>query len=80
MINFNMPYIWQTMPDSLTITPRQDGAVSKWFEKFQHDQIQNGRLLAIINYNMPDIWQTEADSYPDHFYKKKCAISGRDIA
>ena len=29
---------------------------------------------------MPDIWQTEADSYPDHFYKTKGGISGRDIA
>ena len=25
-------------------------------EKFQLDQIQSGRLSAIINFNMPDIW------------------------
>ena len=29
---------------------------------------------------MPDIWQTDTDSYQDHFYKTKCAISGKDIA
>ena len=76
MINFNMPYIWQTMPDSLTITPRKC-AVSKWLEKFQSDQIQNGRLLVIINYNMPDIWQqTEADSYPDQLFKKNVRFLG----
>ena len=32
-------------------------------EKFQVDQIQNGRLSAIINFNMPDIWQTVPDNY-----------------
>ena len=51
-----MPYIWQTMPDSLTINySKTKCAVSKWLKKLQRDQIQNSRLLAIINYSMPDI-------------------------
>ena len=31
-------------------------------ENFQLDQIQNGRLSAIINFNMPDTGQTVPDS------------------
>ena len=30
-------------------------------EKFQIDQIQNGRLSAIIDFIMPDIWENESD-------------------
>ena len=80
MINFNVPYIWQTMPDSLTITPRQNVRFQNGLKNFKVIKFKIGRLLAIINYNMPDIWQTEVDSYPNHFYKINCAISGRDIA
>ena len=47
-----MPDIWQTFPGSLTITIEQN----VWFqvgicpEKFQLDQIQNGKLQAIRPY------------------------------
>ena len=34
-------------------------------KNFQLDQIQNGRLSAIINFNMPDTRQTVPDSYID---------------
>ena len=30
-------------------------------EKFRLDQIQNGRLLAIIHFHMADIWYTVLD-------------------
>ena len=30
-------------------------------ENFQRDQIQNGRLSAIIYFHMPKIWQTVID-------------------
>ena len=57
-------------------------------EKFQLDQIQNGRLLGIIKFNMPDIWHAVPDSSTitikqnvrlHHCYKRKFAVSGRDI-
>ena len=45
MINFNMPYIWQTMPDSLTITPRQNV------------RFQNGlKNFTVIKFKMADYW------------------------
>ena len=52
-----MPDIWQNVPDSLTITIKQNVRfqVGICSEKFQLDQIKNGRLSAIINFNMPDI-------------------------
>ena len=30
-------------------------------ENVQHDQIENGRLSAIIYLNVPDIWKTVLD-------------------
>ena len=51
-INFNMPDILQTVLDySLTITMKQNVLfqVGICLEKFQHDQIQNSRPLAIMN-------------------------------
>ena len=33
-----------------------------FFEKFQLDQVQNGRLLAIIHLDRPDIGWTMLDS------------------
>ena len=58
IINFNMPDILQTVPDSLTITMKQHVRfqVGICLEKFQLDQIQNSRTLAILYFNMPDIW------------------------
>ena len=52
-----MPDIWQTVSDSLTITIKQNVRfqVGICHETLQLDQIQNGRLSAIINFNMPDI-------------------------
>ena len=32
-------------------------------EKFQLDQIQNGRLSGILSFNMCDIWQTMQDTW-----------------
>ena len=51
MINFNMPDIWQTVPDSLNSTVKENVRfqVGIYPEKFQLDQ---------INCYMPDIWQT----------------------
>ena len=58
IINFDMPDIWQTVPDSSTITIKQNVRfqVGMCSENVQLEQIQNGRLSAIINFNMPDIW------------------------
>ena len=42
IINCNMPDTLQTVPDSLTITTKQN--------------VQNDRPLAIIYFYMPDIW------------------------
>ena len=55
--------IYQIMPDSWTITLKQNVRFQGglWFEKIKLDQFQNGRLSAIINFNMPDIWQIELD-------------------
>ena len=60
IINFNLPDIWQTVPDSWTINIKQNVRfqVGICSEKFQLDQIKNSWLSAIINYNMPDNWQT----------------------
>ena len=46
-----MPDIWQPMPDSWTINMKQNVLfqVGIWPESFYFDQIQNGRLSAIIN-------------------------------
>ena len=47
-----MSDIWQTVPDSYTITMKQnlrfEGGICP--EKYQLDQIQNGQLTAIIDY------------------------------
>ena len=49
----------KTAQDSYTITIKQIVRFQKrmFFEKFQldHDQVQNGRLLAIIHLDRPDI-------------------------
>ena len=42
-------------------------------EKFQVDQIQNGRLSAIIHLDRPDIVE-----YLHHYYKTNCKVSGED--
>ena len=64
MAEFNMHDIWQTVPDSYTITIKQNvqfqgGICSK---KFKLDQLKNGRLVAIIYPNMCFIWKTVPDS------------------
>ena len=57
--------IWETVSDSQTITTEQN----VWFqgrlfpEKFQLDEIQNGRLAVSIDSNMRNIWKTVPDSY-----------------
>ena len=63
-ITFNMPDIWQTKPDSYTVTIKQNVRfqVGIYPEKCQLDQIQNGPLSAIITFNMLDTWQTVPDS------------------
>ena len=47
----------KTAQDSYTITIKQIVRFQKrmYFEKFQLDQVQNGRLLAIIHFDRPDI-------------------------
>ena len=49
--------IMKTAQDSYTITIKQIVRFqeSMHFEKFQLDQVKNGRLLAIIHLNRPDI-------------------------
>ena len=58
IISFNMPDILQTVPDSLTVTMKQNVRFQVGIcpEKFQLDQIQNSRPLDILYFNMPDIW------------------------
>ena len=48
----------KTAQDSYIITIKQIVSFqeSMHFEKFKLDQIQNGRLSAIIHLNRPDIW------------------------
>ena len=57
IINFNMPDIGRTVPDSWTITIKQNVRfqVGICSENLQLEQIQNGLLSAIIKFNMPDI-------------------------
>ena len=59
-ITFNMPDLWQTVPDSLTIIIKQNMRfqVGMCPVKFHLDQIQNGRLSIMIKFNIPDIWKT----------------------
>ena len=49
--------IMKTAQDSYTITIKQIVRFQErmHFEKFQLDQVQNGRLLAIIHLDRPDI-------------------------
>ena len=49
--------IMKTAQDSYTITIKQIVRFQErmHFEKFQLNQVQNGRLLAIIHLNRPDI-------------------------
>ena len=49
--------IMKTAQDSYTITIKQIVRFQErmYFEKFQLDQVQNGRLLAIIHLDRPDI-------------------------
>ena len=49
--------IMKTAQDSYTITIKQIVGFQErmHFEKFQLDQVQNGRLLAIIHLDRPDI-------------------------
>ena len=53
-----MPDILKTVLDSLTIIMKQNVLfqVGICLEKFQLDQIQNSRPLAIMYFNMLDIW------------------------
>ena len=55
-----MPDIWQTIPDSLTITRKQNVSFQEGIypEKCQLDEIQIGRPSSIIKFNVSDIWQT----------------------
>ena len=54
VINFNMPGIWQTMPESSTMKQNVRFQVEICPEQFQLHQIQNGQTSVIINFNMPD--------------------------
>ena len=49
-------------------------------EKFQVDQIQNGRLLAFIHLDRPDIveYHENRSRYLHHYYKTNCKVSGED--
>ena len=53
-----LPNIMKTAQDIYTITIKQivrfQGRMH--FEKIQLDQVQNGRLSAIIQFHMADIW------------------------
>ena len=55
--------IMKTAQDSYTITIKQIVRFQErmHFEKFRLDQIQNGRLSAIIHFHMADIWETVLD-------------------
>ena len=59
-----MPDIWQTKPDSYTVTIKQNVRFQVGIhpEKCQLGQIQNGPLSAIFTFNMLDTWQTVPDS------------------
>ena len=56
--------IMETAPDSYTVTIKQIVRFQErmHFEKFQLDQIQNGRLSAIIHLDRLDIGETVLDS------------------
>ena len=56
--------IMKTAQDSYTTTLKQIVRFQErmHFEKIQLDQIQNGRLLAIIHLDRPDIGRTVLDS------------------
>ena len=72
-----MRNIWKTVSDRPFITIEPDVRF-QWGicpEKFELDVIKNDRLVAIIDYNMRKVWKT----VPDHYYKTKCAASGRDM-
>ena len=60
IIHLDRPHIAESMKtaqDSYTITIKQSVRFQErmHFEKFQLDQIQNGRLSAIIHLDRPDI-------------------------
>ena len=60
IIHLDRPHIaeyHETAPDSYTITIKQIVRFQErmHFEKFQLDQVQSGRLLAIIHLDRPDI-------------------------
>ena len=49
-------------------------------EKIQVDNIQNGRLSAIIHLDRPDIveYHENRSRYLHHYYKTNCKVSGED--
>ena len=71
-----MPDIWQTMPDSYTITIKQNVRfqVGIYSENIKLYQIHNGRLSAIICLIFYKPCQIARP-----LLETKCAISGMDI-
>ena len=49
-------------------------------EKFEVDEMQNGRLSAIIHLDRPDIveYHENRSRYLHHYYKTNCKASGED--
>ena len=49
-------------------------------EKFQVDEIQNGRLSAIIHLDRPDIveYHKNRSRYLHHYYKTNCKVLGEE--
>ena len=72
----------KTAQDSYTITIKQIVRFQErmHLEKFQVDNIQNGRLSAIIHLDRPDIaeYHENRSSYLHHYYKTNCKVSGED--
>ena len=69
------------MLDGWTITIKKNVRFLEriYLEKFRLDQIQNGRLSAIIHLHMADIF-VNCGRWLDHYYKTECEISGEDTS
>ena len=54
-----MRNIWTIVPDSQDITIKQNVRLPGRMppEKFQLNEIQNGRLVTIIDFKVPNIWE-----------------------
>ena len=69
------------MLDSWTITIKQNVRLQErmHLEKKRLDQIQNGRLSAIIHFHIA-VFLVNRARWLDHYYRMKCEISAEDAS